>query len=514
MPRSDRRRDALILAGILLVAAAFRLVNLPVRGEFDDDQGAHMLAMLQWVRDGTVPLLGPTSSLGEAHHGVVYYWLLAPSAFLTDADPIAATLTLAVIGIVGVAAVWSLGRIIGGPLAGHASGLLAAVSPTAVAASIFIWNPNLVMPGAAIASTGAWQARRSGQMRWWVVSAFGALVMVHGHLVSAVFLVPLAALLVLDLRDRRRDGLPVARVVVGVAAVFVVGYLPLLAYELGHGFAETRAILAYLNGGGGGDGTGTNVVVRLLLVAIRTLSAPITGSLAVAAGSVVIVVAIGVAVALGGRLRFAEGVERQAMRWIAATLAGSLVALAVVAPSLAVVVPGLPNDHYHAFLDPLVFAIVGASAAALTRLLGPAARVAPAATIALAALIGFPAQPPITSSDGGWPSVQAAARQIEKDIGQVGVAVVPLPSAKTGEALVFPLERDGATVAEATIPGPTTLIVVCDPRFEQVIGAPCGGPAEDPVAAAHGFGGAVDRWTQDARRAVSVYTRQCVAAPC
>ena len=46
------RRDGLVLAVILLIAAAVRLVGLSGRGEWDDDQGTEMLTLLHWVRDG------------------------------------------------------------------------------------------------------------------------------------------------------------------------------------------------------------------------------------------------------------------------------------------------------------------------------------------------------------------------------------------------------------------------------------------------------------------------------
>ena len=129
------RRDCLVLSAILVLATVLRLVGLPGRGEWDDDQGTELLAMLAWVRDGEVPLLGPVSSLGTTHHGVAYYWILAPSAFLSDVNPVAVVATLAVVGTAGVAAVWWLGRTVGGPLAGHVAALLMAVSPSAIATS-------------------------------------------------------------------------------------------------------------------------------------------------------------------------------------------------------------------------------------------------------------------------------------------------------------------------------------------------------------------------------------------
>ena len=46
-----------------------------------------MLVLRDLVRDGQVPLLGPPTSIGDFHHGVLYYLLLAPAAALSGADP-------------------------------------------------------------------------------------------------------------------------------------------------------------------------------------------------------------------------------------------------------------------------------------------------------------------------------------------------------------------------------------------------------------------------------------------
>ncbi len=106
------RRDQLVLAAILALAAGLRLTALPQRGEWDDDQGVEMLTMLGWVRDCRVPLPGPLSSAPTVHHGAGFYWILASGAFASDAHP--------------TAAVAHLGRARGGGLRG---GLVAG--PTA-----------------------------------------------------------------------------------------------------------------------------------------------------------------------------------------------------------------------------------------------------------------------------------------------------------------------------------------------------------------------------------------------
>ena len=110
-------------------------------------------------RDGVIPLLGPPTSIGDFHHGALYYFLLAPAAALSGGDsPLAVIARDRAGGIAAVGVTWWLARSIGGPVAGLVAGLLMAVSATAVEESTFIWNPNLIALSSAIALAAAWRA--------------------------------------------------------------------------------------------------------------------------------------------------------------------------------------------------------------------------------------------------------------------------------------------------------------------------------------------------------------------
>ena len=159
-------------------------------------------------------------------------------------------------------------------------------------------------------------------------------------------------------------------------AVIAAGFLPLLVHELGADFAETRAILGYVAGGGREAATG--VLDRIVTVGLRSITWPVTGlitdRLVVSLIGALIVTALGVIAVVGRRRGDRRGgagcglrpaIDLPAVRWLAASLGYSIVALAVFAPSLAIIVPELPNDHYHAFLDPIVLTLVGVGLARL-----------------------------------------------------------------------------------------------------------------------------------------------------
>lgn len=503
------RRDLFVLGTVVLVALALRLVDLPARGRWDDDQGAHLLAVRAWVVDGTVPLVGPTSSLGEAHHGALYYWLLAPGAALTGSDPLAALVTLVGIGVVAVIAAWALGRVLAGPVGGAIAGLLAAFSPAWIEASTFVWNPNLVPAGAAVAAAGAWAAWARREPRGWAVAALGLVVAVQGHLLAAIVVPAYLALLVADAR-RPRDVDEQGRFrrwVAAAAAVVAVAYLPLAVHELRSGFSETRAIVGFLAGGGEGS-TSASVAETVAVTLLRSLSWPLTGLLT---SSPLAGVSAAFLVLVAGAWRFLAGasLERAFVVWSAGTTAWSVAALAIVAPSLATIVPELPTDHYHAFLDPLVIAILSIAGAAIWRHeRWPVAARRATAVLAVGAIValGIPAWPPVPAPDGGWAGADRAAARVASAISGP-VELISLPAFKTGDGLRFPLVRRAVRVVEGT---QAALVLTCDPAFEDVIGARCGGPAEDawmdgrPGAGSYRL---VDRFESGPRRTISVYVR-------
>ncbi len=503
------------VVAIVALAAILRFVNLPTRGTWDADQGHDMLVLRDLVQHGTIPLLGPPTSIGDFHHGMLYYVLLAPAAALSGADPTAVTAWIALCGIGAVAVTFWLGRAIGGTVAGLVAALLMAVSASAVEESTFIWNPNPIALSSSIALAAAWHAWRARRPKWWIVAGAAAVLTMHLHVLGVILTPVVAALLVADVIRRQRDGdtAGVGAVVASVGWWLVIGllsYLPLAIHEATNDASELRAAIAFLAGGGGSASVA--LPARLPIVALRVLGWPLTGLItdapfaSILSAALVVVLTVwrgwfsrpGSVVSLE-----AEEValaERTGVRWLGLGLLWTVIALTVGASSLATVVIGLPNDHYHAFADPMVFVLVGVGVAALVRVgtsasgrwAGPIRTVASVvAAVLVVALVGWNLvrQPPAVVADGGWPAAQDAAARILVATGGGPVTLDSLPVVKSADAVRFPLERIApGTVVDAPAPGAATAdlparVVLCDQLFHESIGADCGGPAEDALIA-------------------------------
>lgn len=540
--RRTRWAEAGLLLAVLALAALLRLPGIDARGQWDADQGKDML-VLAAMTAGQLPLLGPLTSVGTFHHGAFYYYLLWPSAAVSGVNPVAVTVEFALLGIGAVAATWWLGRLAGGRAVGLVAGLLMAVAPSGISASTFIWNPNPIPLFAALAFGGVVRARQTGSARWWLLAAFGAMATMQLHWLGGVVVVPVVAAWALEVRRARRAGVSLAvlgRAGLAGAVILAAGYVPLLVHEAQTGGAEIGAILGYLSGGGSSD---TSLLVRLLMVTLRVITWPVagllTGSVTASMAGLALVVALAALAFLPAR-RAPLG-DPDPGRWPAGWLLGiliwSIAALAFLAPSLAVVVPDLPNDHYHAFLDPVVLVLVATGAVRLamltatrTRQATRAARsigpVGAAALVAALVAIAAGAWPPAVSPDGGWPLADLASLKViirAEEARQPGepISLVGLPTFKSDAAMRFPLTWHGLDLAPAAAdplqPGAVAVgvvTIVCDPLFDDVSGAACGGPAEERwVADAFPPGTLrlVERFKAGPRRVLSVYAPSLLA---
>jgi hypothetical protein len=319
------------------------------------------------------------------------------------------------------------------------------------------------------------------------------------------------------------------RGLVGGLAIVALLFLPLAIHELTTGFLETRRVLDYL---ASGDSQPLNPLVAVSFTLLRVVGWPIVGLVTdmPAAAALVLALLVGL---VAWRLLAARGEERIALAWLVGLVAWSTIALAFAAPSLQTVVAGLPNDHYHASLDPVVATLLGVSIAALlerglgawrTRTTKPATAnaglvaggVGAAALVAILAVEAVRIPPP--DPDGGWPAAQAAGQRIVEKLGGPPAALVSLPDFKSADGIGFPIIDANRRLPAGSTATTTGVVVVCDRLLESAIGAPCGGPAEDrfmfgaagPVpdpstGITPSTGSLIDRFDASPRTAISVY---------
>jgi hypothetical protein len=245
--------------------------------------------------------------------------------------------------------------------------------------------------------------------------------------------------------------------------------------------------------------------VRPLIILWRILAWPVSGhvpSSVLGELPATIIATIGLIIAASGK----PGIARQFGRWAVGTSAWAVLALTFVTPTLAEFVDGLPNDQYHAWLDPILFAIIGVAVARLRAMRIRAGRASAIAIIVSCLVLSLASKPPLRSPDGGWPRATESAGRIRAVAGNQWIAVIGV--AKSGAALAFPLRRNGQPITQVSTAD--ILAVTCDRLFERAVGVPCGGSAELAVARQFGYPAVrlVDRFDDGPRRVICVFASQ------
>src|SRR3972149_11757908 len=95
----ENRREAAILALILLVGAYFRLYRIDEYMTFLGDEGRDALVVRRLLVNADPILVGPGTSIGNMYLGPIYYYLMAPALFLANFSPVGPSIMVALFGI-------------------------------------------------------------------------------------------------------------------------------------------------------------------------------------------------------------------------------------------------------------------------------------------------------------------------------------------------------------------------------------------------------------------------------
>jgi len=251
MPASRSRRIIAKLdwklAAILSFAAFLRLFNAFELTEFLGDQGRTLLILDTWVKQGAMPLVGPTTLSGH-HLGPVFYYLLFP-VYAIYQSPEAVVFWVAVLGVAAVFLLYKTVYVSYGPFAGVIVSLLYAVSPAIVKQDRIIWEPNLV-PIFGFAYVWLFM-RQHDRVSFPVVFLQGVVcsILLQLHYPN-LFLIALFGCIAVghSLRTGIWSYIPSAAFwwLVG----FVAGLAPFLYYEFGQGFRDLTGIVQVFFHGG------------------------------------------------------------------------------------------------------------------------------------------------------------------------------------------------------------------------------------------------------------------------
>ncbi|HVT01336.1 MAG TPA: glycosyltransferase family 39 protein [Patescibacteria group bacterium] len=244
-----KKNYVIILLSIILIFAAFlRLYKIEDYMTFLGDEGRDVL-IVRDILHGHLTFLGPRTSAADFYTGPVYYYMMAPFLFLANYNPVGPAIMIALLGIATVYLIFRFGKEWFGVKGALVAAALYTISPLVIAYSRSSWNPN-PMPFFTIIILYFLYKSVSEKPK---ISNFLIIGLLYGiafqlHYIEIIvgvvmFFFTLFGNIIVSKKNL------FAKLIKEYAALligFLIGLSPFLAFEIRHGFPNTRTVINFM----------------------------------------------------------------------------------------------------------------------------------------------------------------------------------------------------------------------------------------------------------------------------
>jgi 4-amino-4-deoxy-L-arabinose transferase-like glycosyltransferase len=243
-----KRISLILLILILLLAAFMRLYLISDYMTFLGDEGRDVLVALG-ILQGHFTLLGPRASAGNFFTGPIYYYFMAPFLWLFHLDPVGPAVMVALFGVATVWLVYHVGKTFFDKKTGLIAAALYAVSPLVITYSHSSWNPNVVPFFSLLTIYFLYKAVTTARSwKYYLLVGFFLGICIQLHYIS-VFLAVIVAVSLFIMQwflNNKMQIVPLIKYYLEIFVGFLIGYSPFLAFEVRHGFPNTKTIIQFI----------------------------------------------------------------------------------------------------------------------------------------------------------------------------------------------------------------------------------------------------------------------------
>lgn len=202
------------------------------------DQGRDMMAVKSIVFDHHLTLIGPYTSLQGVFQGPLWYYLLAIPTFITKGNPIGPQFLMFLISITTVFVVYFFTNYLFGRKIAAVSTFLFAISPEAIAAATYIWNPHpmwLLIVLYIFSFYLVILGKQKFQLALWLLVG-----LMFNFEAALAFFILLASFIYFLIFERKKF---LNKYFLLGMLLLLITFLPQILFELRHNFLMTKSIL-------------------------------------------------------------------------------------------------------------------------------------------------------------------------------------------------------------------------------------------------------------------------------
>lgn len=230
-----------ILLLILLCAFAFRFFRIWEWQFFGMDQEYEAYIIRNILSLAHLPLIGVNASDTGLYLGPFFLYFASLAYALSGGSPLGGSIAASLIGVVTTAAVYFVGMRLRGARTGLFAALLYAVSFSASFYDRQFWNPTPV-PLLSLLLGYALVQIQEKKGKWLIGVSLCVGLSLHVHLSLLLFLPLVVWVLWKERKTFQKKEIAIS------SAIFIICLLPLLVFDLRHGFTNTKALLSLITG--------------------------------------------------------------------------------------------------------------------------------------------------------------------------------------------------------------------------------------------------------------------------
>lgn len=240
-------KNNLIVLFALLIAVFLRTYNLSSSMVFIGDQGWFYLSARDMLIKGVIPLVGITSSHTWLHQGPLWTYMLSIPLLIFKFNPISGGYLTAVLGTITVFLIYKIGSEFFSVKTGIIGMLLYAVSPLII---FFDRMPYHTSPISLFTLLYFYFLFKwvSGKVNYFPVVIFVLAILYNLELATFTLFFPLGLLFAFGLFKNKPfvKQLFSKKIIIYSLIAFVIPMLPILVYDLSHGFKQTILFLIWI----------------------------------------------------------------------------------------------------------------------------------------------------------------------------------------------------------------------------------------------------------------------------
>lgn len=219
-----------LLLAILLVAGAFiRVYRTDVLLGFYYDQGRDAKVIWDFLHNGRVFLIGPTTGIEGIFRGPWYYWLISPFYFLGQGNPVWPAVFLALTTVLASFVAYIIGFKVHSRIAGITAAMLSLLSFHFMLSARWLSNPTpMYLISMCLILSLLW-IQEGKKWAWVLTGSMLGAAMQFGS-AAEVFYFPSVALFALLNKER----LPNIKIGLWSLAVIFISFLPQIVFDLRH----------------------------------------------------------------------------------------------------------------------------------------------------------------------------------------------------------------------------------------------------------------------------------------